>query len=667
MVEDWQQWVAPGAAWVLTYLIHSTLLIAAIWLISRRLEGRPAALDALWKTALVGGLLTATLQTAAGVSPIGGRLDLSAGAAAAARPTIRAGQPGHDPGQEMSAADPAAAPALDPGLPALASRTAHDESRRARAGFPASGHMAGASRHSSAHSSADPGAVSGSADASASDSSSAFTSSASDSPSASSSASAAAHDRAARAPAPGDPAAAASAGPGWLAGAVAAIPRSDPAASSARPPSASSAAHGADARLWLMAGFLAWAVLALVFGLGLARSWWRLRRVLADRRPIRDGQARDLLDDLVVGVRRRIRLSASTRVDVPIAIGVLRPEIVLPERALVQLESAELETMLAHELAHLIRRDPAWRLITGFIHRVLFLQPLNRVAATHLESASEVLCDDWAVERTDRPLALARCLTEVAGWVASPLGASVPAMARRGSGLGRRVRRLVAAGLGPAPRRRDRWPVPLAAGTLALVVFAAPGATEMASPRPAAPMPPAPRFFTASASTERPVASAPAPATAKSLEGDDDKVDAHRLLEELRAGHAGGHDVSDWLALAQLLGSPDHGGLPQLAGAGNGGAALVSLGGVPWFSADDIQDLVEGAVAQALNASGIDDLDFDVDVDSHGGIDIHVGGVGDVPRRVGDDDDDDDEDEGAGGDDDDDSHRGGLDFHFNLN
>ncbi len=75
MVEDWQQWAAPGAAWVLTYLIHSTLLIALVWLISRRLDGRPTALDALWKTAMVGGLLTATLQTAAGVSPVGGQLD----------------------------------------------------------------------------------------------------------------------------------------------------------------------------------------------------------------------------------------------------------------------------------------------------------------------------------------------------------------------------------------------------------------------------------------------------------------------------------------------------------------------------------------------------------------------------------------------------------------
>src|SRR5262245_38766299 len=56
-------------AWSLTYLVHSTLLIGAVWLISRRLADRPLALDRLWKLALVGGVITATVQTAAGLSP----------------------------------------------------------------------------------------------------------------------------------------------------------------------------------------------------------------------------------------------------------------------------------------------------------------------------------------------------------------------------------------------------------------------------------------------------------------------------------------------------------------------------------------------------------------------------------------------------------------------
>ena len=390
--------------------------------------------------------------------------------------------------------------------------------------------------------------------------------------------------------------------------------------------------------MWLAAGFLAWALLAVFFGAGMIRSWSRLRRVLADRRPIHAGPASTMLARLAAGTLPRVRLSASTRVDVPIAVGVLRPEIVVPERALYQLEPAELESMLAHELAHLVRRDPAWRLITGFMHRVLFLQPLNRVAAVHLESTSEELCDDWAVERTDRPLALARCLTEVAGWVASPLGASVPAMARRGSGLGRRVRRLVAADDDPSPpRRRDRWPVPFAAGALTLVVFAAPGATEMASSAPPAAMPPAPMLVPASVSPGEVMAERSPDAARASAP--DKKGDARRVLEKLREGQGGTHDLSDWVALAQLLGSPDQGQALRV-----GDDSDADIASYPMFSGDDIADLIEGSIARALSGTGVD-VNFDIDFDKDGGFDLQVNGIDVLALRGGDEDADVDDDE----------------------
>ena len=54
-------------AWLGTYLLHSTLLLGAAWVASlwlrRRTPGASLALEeGLWKTALVGGLVTATLQ-----------------------------------------------------------------------------------------------------------------------------------------------------------------------------------------------------------------------------------------------------------------------------------------------------------------------------------------------------------------------------------------------------------------------------------------------------------------------------------------------------------------------------------------------------------------------------------------------------------------------------
>src|SRR5438067_998251 len=63
-------------AWLLTYLIHSTVLLGVAWLVTRRRRLEPAASDVLWKVALLAGLLTGTIQS---------RLDLSAPAAERSR------------------------------------------------------------------------------------------------------------------------------------------------------------------------------------------------------------------------------------------------------------------------------------------------------------------------------------------------------------------------------------------------------------------------------------------------------------------------------------------------------------------------------------------------------------------------------------------------------
>src|SRR5579863_7011770 len=67
-------------AWLLTYAIHSTVLLALAWLVSRRAPASPAARDFIWKVALVGGIVTSSLQLELGVRP-NGSVALSAAAA----------------------------------------------------------------------------------------------------------------------------------------------------------------------------------------------------------------------------------------------------------------------------------------------------------------------------------------------------------------------------------------------------------------------------------------------------------------------------------------------------------------------------------------------------------------------------------------------------------
>ena len=90
-------------AWLLTYLIHSTVLLGLVWLVTRRRRLEPAVSDLLWKVAILAGLVTGTIQSRLQLSPPAA-MTLPVAALPAA-PTV--GQP----------AAPATEPAVDPGTP----------------------------------------------------------------------------------------------------------------------------------------------------------------------------------------------------------------------------------------------------------------------------------------------------------------------------------------------------------------------------------------------------------------------------------------------------------------------------------------------------------------------------------------------------------------------
>ncbi len=90
-------------AWLLTYLIHSTVLLGLVWLVTRRRRLEPAVSELLWKVAILAGLVTGTIQSRLQLSPPAA-MTLPVAALPAA-PTV--GQP----------AAHATEPAVDPGTP----------------------------------------------------------------------------------------------------------------------------------------------------------------------------------------------------------------------------------------------------------------------------------------------------------------------------------------------------------------------------------------------------------------------------------------------------------------------------------------------------------------------------------------------------------------------
>ncbi len=222
----------------------------------------------------------------------------------------------------------------------------------------------------------------------------------------------------------------------------ASIERPTPAGSTSAPSSPSSSGSLPWAT-WIAAAWLLGVVIAAV---GFARDVLRLRRALRWRLELAEGPLWDELASLQseAGCSRSIRLTIAPRVGVPLSSGLWRGEIALPPRALDELDLDAQRAVLAHELAHLVRRDPLWLWIGRALETVFFFQPLNRVVRRSLEQSSELACDAWARERIGGGAELARALTEVAGWLIENRRAlPAPAMAHAGSSLTLRVERLL--------------------------------------------------------------------------------------------------------------------------------------------------------------------------------------------------------------------------------
>jgi hypothetical protein len=226
---------------------------------------------------------------------------------------------------------------------------------------------------------------------------------------------------------------------------------------------------------------LLWALVATALLLSLAVRHRSFLRRVSRRETLADSNIQGLLERLRerAGFRRQIRLTQCAGINVPHARGWRRPEICLPERLCREMQSDEIEAVLAHELAHLERRDPVWRMASRLVAELLFLQPLNRHACNELAEQAELACDARATALTGRPLALARCLTSVASWGLDPSpGLGVPALAAHRGNLRLRVRRLVQ---GEASHRRPWWGQLAALMPVALVLTLTP---SLAAPPP---------------------------------------------------------------------------------------------------------------------------------------------------------------------------------------
>jgi beta-lactamase regulating signal transducer with metallopeptidase domain len=228
---------------------------------------------------------------------------------------------------------------------------------------------------------------------------------------------------------------------------------------------------GADPAPILLTIWLAGLVVNLA---GLMIGFWRLHRTASRATVVHDGPWADAARVLGerFGVQTPVRLLQSDKPAVLVTWGLLTPKVMLPADA-ASWDADRIRIVLAHELAHVQRRDWIIQIGGELLRIACWFNPLVWLASSRLRLESERACDDMVVnlgvsgrEYAEHLLALARQFGRAREFV--PAIAIVP----RPSSLERRVTAMLNTRLSRRPVSRAMRLVTLAALLAAAIPIA---------------------------------------------------------------------------------------------------------------------------------------------------------------------------------------------------
>lgn len=137
-------------------------------------------------------------------------------------------------------------------------------------------------------------------------------------------------------------------------------------------------------------------------------------------------------------------LSRSGDIKSPICLP--RREICLPDWAFETMAEDDLESLLAHEVGHMVRHDPIMLIVLQFLARLFFFQPMFVLAQRRLTDIAELAADEWAAKQLSNSKAVASALYACANKIHQQRQTTWGmAMAGRESILKARVERLLKA------------------------------------------------------------------------------------------------------------------------------------------------------------------------------------------------------------------------------
>jgi beta-lactamase regulating signal transducer with metallopeptidase domain len=157
--------------------------------------------------------------------------------------------------------------------------------------------------------------------------------------------------------------------------------------------------------IWSAGAFLAFARLFV--------SLASVKRLIASSVSPAPDQLRSLVNQLAARLKLSgsVRLVVSKQVTAPVVVGWRKPVVILPSSSLAGLSPQQEEAILAHELAHIRRRDYLVNVIQGVLEAMLFYHPAIWWVSRQIRREREHCCDDSVLGVSGSPVVYAKALT----------------------------------------------------------------------------------------------------------------------------------------------------------------------------------------------------------------------------------------------------------------
>lgn len=159
-----------------------------------------------------------------------------------------------------------------------------------------------------------------------------------------------------------------------------------------------------------------WLVGVAIFGVRLIGGWVYVQRL----KTTATVAVPAVLAEATARIAQKVAVAASLQVSAraagPMVVGILKPVVLWPVGLLAGLSAADVEAVLAHELAHVRRHDFLLNVLQSMVEVLYFFHPALWWLSARVREEREHCCDDVAIEIIGDARILARALARVEEW-----------------------------------------------------------------------------------------------------------------------------------------------------------------------------------------------------------------------------------------------------------